>query len=80
MEELTFAKSILAQGGLAVITVVSLLMVAKLYRDLRQLEERYIAKAENWVEKHYELQVATNALISSVREAFKGLSSRGTDT
>ena len=63
-----FAKSVLAQGGLAVIATVFMLTTVKLYRDLRALEERYISKAEKWVEQSFELQMATNELIATVKQ------------
>ena len=39
-------------------------------KEMRAMEERYIAKAETWMERHHELAASINQVLESISKRF----------
>lgn len=73
---LTLTNVLVVYGPLGIGALVEGFVIAKLYKDLKAeraeraaerkaYEDRYLTKAETWMEKHAELQKATAAALES---------------
>jgi len=71
------AKAFVDYGALGIVALVSLAMTMKLYRDnvaerktnreeMHTLEERYITKADTWMEKYHQHQESMNRLLEAL--------------
>lgn len=80
---LVVAKALLVYGPLGIFCVISLATSIKLYRDLQserrthaaeihELQDRYIAKAETWMEKYHELAKSLNDVLESIAKRYEG--------
>jgi len=79
--ETSISNAFLVYGPLGLIALVSLLAAIRFYRDkeaaatahakeMRAMEERYIAKAETWMERHHELAASINQVLESISKRF----------
>jgi len=68
---------LLTQGLLGIIALILMWVVLRLYSDrekeraahkleLRNFEDRYISKAETWMEKYHELAKSLNTVLESI--------------
>jgi membrane protein DedA with SNARE-associated domain len=72
-------KALIGQGILGIVALISLYVAGYLYRELkeergrhskemRDLEERYVTKAETWIGKYHDL----SSSITSALQALQG--------
>lgn len=48
------------------------LLMANHAKEISELQERYINKAETWMEKYHELVKSLDAVLQSITQRFKG--------
>ena len=75
--ETKIAAALLVYGPLGVVALVSMWVAVRLYRDreaeralhkqeLKDFEQRYIGKAETWMEKYHELAKSLKDVLESI--------------
>jgi hypothetical protein len=59
-------KQLLGYGVLGIVALVEGIVIARLYRDLRTMEERHQTKAENWITHYHEHHKRISDLLESI--------------
>ncbi len=71
------SKALLVYGPLGIIALVSMYIAVRMYRDLiaerkshaedmHAFQDRYITKAESWMQQYYELQKRMTDLVEAM--------------
>lgn len=79
--EPSITSALLVYGPLGIMTLVSMLVAAKLYRDreteraahraeLEKLQERHVTKAETWMGQYQELAKSLNTVLESISKRY----------
>ena len=79
--EPSLTKAFLYYGPLGLAALIFLLAAIRFYRDkeaaakahakeMRAMEERYITKAETWMEKNHELAASINQVLESISKRY----------
>lgn len=82
MEAVELSAKLVVWGPLGVLALVAITAAVKLYRDrekerkehaqeMRTLEERYIAKAETWMEKYQDFSKATTQVVDAAMRRYR---------
>jgi hypothetical protein len=79
--ESSISNTFLYYGPLGLVALVSLLAAIRFYLDkekaakahaeeMRAMEDRYITKAETWMEKNHELASSINQVLESISKRY----------
>lgn len=82
METAVAKQIVLTYGPLGLFAIFGVALAAKLYKDLkaerkhhakemREMQDRYIQKAETWMEKYHELVKSLNDVLDAISSRYE---------